>query len=277
MRSSPGSSGKEKARAALALLDRDASEAEFLLGHVLEADTDRRVVADPQASGPPPLEGGGRELWPEVNDPKAARASGSGMPPSSPWRGRTRDGSRRRGIVADILSVNALQLGDWTDAFRAVGASSSTPSVQKFKEGEQDERKVAATILNDYANDDIPVLLDLLKEADPAQFPILFAKATAHREEAVESMRKRSPSSCLKDADPRQFPILFPRARGPAAASKSMKEELGKKPPPGHLQADGRAGGPAGQCPDHARPARPDRPALAGPATGPSTPASAPT
>ena len=145
------------------------------------------------------------------------------------------------------------------------------PLELQFKEGEQHEREVAATILNDYAADDILLMLELLKSADIQQFRILFATANDHREEAVKSMTEEVAFELLKDADIRQFPILFTKAMDdPTAAVKSMtgggrQEAFSQE----RLQAERRAGGQTGECADHTRDARSHRPVVAGLATGP--------
>ena len=235
VRSRPGSSKKESGRAALALLETDPSEADFLLHEVLASDsTPDELLLVRKYLVPYLSRETGELLWQTVKNIKTA--------PDLRLRhaavvAAIADNDARwiqvaERVVADILTVNALQLGDWTDAFRVVKRQLIPPLELKFNEGEQNEREVAATILNDYAADDIFTILALLKNADAHQYRILFAKAKANPEEAVKSMTEEVAFDLLKDADARQFPILLTKAKdNPAAAVKAMKAEIGKKSP----------------------------------------------
>jgi formylglycine-generating enzyme required for sulfatase activity len=227
---------KKRARAALALLAKNPAEAEFLLGHVLEPDSDPQELLLVRQNLAPHLSANTKNrLWKTMLSSKVKpdlllrnAAVLAGVDDKDP-----RWSQSAKSVVANILSVDALQLGDWTDAFRGVRGRLIGPLVNKFKEGEPIERKVAATILNSYADDDIALLVELLKDADAEQFAILFQRATANREAAVKAMTEEVAFELLKDANVRQFPILVAKAKDdPAAAAKSMRDEVAKKPRP---------------------------------------------
>ncbi len=200
MRSAAGSTGKQRARAALALLDKQPSEAEFLLQHVLAAETDPQELLLVRGYLAPYLtRGTADDLWKKALSSKSTQdlqlrhaavlvALGG---KDARWE------KAASPVVANLLSVDALQLRDWKDALDDVKPHLIAPLVQKFEQGEPNERVVAATILNDYAAERIDLILDLLKDADAGQFAILIAKARDHREPAVKSMTEevaRSPA-----------------------------------------------------------------------------------
>ncbi len=235
VRSKEGASTKERGRAALALLDRDPAEVDFLLQQVLTADSDPEELLLVRDYLRPYLSQETVErLWQTVKNTKSVpelRLRHAAVVAAFSDQD-TRWGQVAERVVADVLAVNALQLGGWTDAFRLV-KKQLIPSLEvKFNEGQPHEREVAATILNDYAADDIVKILTLLKNADTQQFRILFSRARANPEEAVRSMTDEVAFDLLKQADARQFPIVFAKARDhPGAAVRSMKNELGKKAP----------------------------------------------
>ena len=235
MRTSPELSVKQSGRAALALLDKNPAEADFLLRQVLSADSDPEELFLVRTYLVPYMAGKHNDpLWQVVNSkssPDLRIRHAAVLAAFDNQDARWKQAGEK--VVADILGANALQLGDWTNAFRGVKSSLVEYLVRKFRGGDEDERKVAATILNDYAADNVVLILDLLKDADAQQFPILLATATASREEAVKSMTDEVAFNLLKDADARQFPVLYAKARDePAAAAKSMTEEVAKKPAP---------------------------------------------
>jgi len=234
MRSRPGSSKKESGRAALALLYKDPLEADFLLRQVLAADSDPQELLLVRKYLIPYMSRKSTDpLWKVViskSAPDLRLRHAAVLAAIDDQDPRWNQAAER--VVADILSANALQLRDWTIAFRSVKRNLIEHLVSKFRGGDENERKVAATILNDYAADNIILILDLLKDADAQQFPILLTRAEASREEAVKSMTEEVAFDLLKEADARQFPILLTKAKDdPTAAIKSMKEEVEKKPP----------------------------------------------
>jgi formylglycine-generating enzyme required for sulfatase activity len=228
-------SSQLKARVALALLDKDHSEAEFLFGHMIEAGTapDELLLILKEARPYLPRDKVAL-LWPDVlstrssADLRLRKAAVLVAVDASDQRW----GRAAENIVADILSVNPLQLGSWTNAFSGVRESLIQPLVKKFREGDPNQRTAAARILNDFAADNIVLILDLLKEAESQQFSIFFEKARDNWDAAVKSMTEEIAFDLRKEADTRQFSSLFPKAReDPQGVEKSMREEGAKKPP----------------------------------------------
>ncbi len=230
------STDKKSGRAALAFLEQSPSATDFLLGQILspESDPAELVMVSPFLSKHLTADHL-RTLWKVVENLKIGSAirlrNAAILARAAP--GDPRWASVADRIVNDLLTVNVLELHSWTDAFRAVKAPLKGSLVKQFTRGEANERKVAATILDDYASDDILLILQLLKVADTQQFPILFKKALAHKDEAVKSMNEEVAFDLIKTADERQFPIVFAKAKDdPTAAVKSMKDEVARVAPP---------------------------------------------
>ena len=147
-------SGHEKTRAALALLE------EILGGGVparsrLDSDTDPDELLLIRKHLVPHLPAEAVEkLWPQVNDPKADPKRR--LRPRPPRRGR---GSRPEMAAGCRRDRRRHPLGQPAPAGRLDrrlpgGAGISlAPLEKKFKEGDQNQRTVAATSLNDYASD----------------------------------------------------------------------------------------------------------------------------
>jgi formylglycine-generating enzyme required for sulfatase activity len=117
--------------------------------------------------------------------------------------GNERWAKQARAVVEQLLNANPLHLGSWEKAFQPVRGSLLKPLSEVFRTAKSAERReFAATVLADYAGDRLDVLADL-----------------------------------LLDANPRQFAVLFPKVRAFASATVSLQEELAKRPPP-----DGKVG-----------------------------------
>jgi formylglycine-generating enzyme required for sulfatase activity len=82
-------------------------------------------------------------------------------------------------VVEDLVSVNAVYLGLWSEAFRPVKARLLSPLSVVFRDHKPErtaERTLATNILADYAADEPLVLADLLLDADEKQFVVLYPK-----------------------------------------------------------------------------------------------------
>jgi formylglycine-generating enzyme required for sulfatase activity len=206
MRTNPASLVEVKCRTALALLPEDPSQAEFLLGQAIEPGIHPdELLLIRQFVVPYLTAERAAALWPVVQSAKTrpdARLRHAAVlaaldPRDERW---SKEGPK---IVADVLAANPLQLGSWIDALREVREALVPALVTRFKGGEPNQRTVAATILSNYAADRTELLLELLKEADPAQFALLFKNARHHREEALRSMTgELDPAASTRAGEP---------------------------------------------------------------------------
>jgi formylglycine-generating enzyme required for sulfatase activity/tRNA A-37 threonylcarbamoyl transferase component Bud32 len=93
--------------------------------------------------------------------------------------------------VAQMLSENPLHLGTWVQALSPVRESLLGPLSKVYREAKSPERReVAATVLADYTADKPNMLANLLLDADPKQYAILFPVLQSYREQAVARMRR---------------------------------------------------------------------------------------
>jgi formylglycine-generating enzyme required for sulfatase activity len=82
------------------------------------------------------------------------------------------------------VAVPAVYLAAWLESLRPVRAQLLTPLTAVFRDGErrETERALAADLLADYAADQPEMLADLLMDAEPKQFAVLYSKLQAHGE-----------------------------------------------------------------------------------------------
>jgi serine/threonine protein kinase/formylglycine-generating enzyme required for sulfatase activity len=80
-----------------------------------------------------------------------------------------------------LLSANALHLGTWVEGLRPVRVALMEPLGKWFRTAPSPEqRKTAAQVLADYADDQPENLARLLADADERQFAVLFPRLRAH-------------------------------------------------------------------------------------------------
>jgi formylglycine-generating enzyme required for sulfatase activity len=89
-------------------------------------------------------------------------------------------------IVEDLVSVNPVFLGLWSEEFRPVKARLLAPLASVFKQPEPTaQRSLATSLLADYAADQPQVLADLLMDADETQFAVIYPKLQERGEEGL--------------------------------------------------------------------------------------------
>jgi formylglycine-generating enzyme required for sulfatase activity len=132
-------------------------------------------------------------LWRQVEDPKVKPAErfralvglAAFDPAGERWR------KHAGSAVEQMLSANPLYLGTWVKALQPVSAELLTPLTKVYRAATSPERReFAATVLADYAADKPDVLADLLLEADPRQYVVLYPALQHYRAQAVEWMRR---------------------------------------------------------------------------------------
>jgi formylglycine-generating enzyme required for sulfatase activity len=112
-------------------------------------------------------------------------------------------------VAEDLVSVNAVYLGLWSEALRPVRASLLLPLSGIFRDRRPErtaERTLATNLLADYAGDRPEILADLLMDADEKQFAVLYPKFQAHGDRGLgiltgEAGRKVPPEATEADKE----------------------------------------------------------------------------
>jgi formylglycine-generating enzyme required for sulfatase activity len=129
-------------------------------------------------------------LWKAVEHPvqgqqaqrlRAAAALASYDPDSPRWT------AVQDAVADDLVAVPAVHLAVWLDAFRPVGARLVAPLQRVFRNDKrpETERALATDLLAAYAAERPDVLADLLNDAAPRQYAVLFPVLERSRERAV--------------------------------------------------------------------------------------------
>ncbi len=177
----------KRMRLALALVDAEALTLhDELAAWMLQVDDPAEVLLIRAALGPHKGDLLDR-LWAAVEKPgkgtedqrlRAAAALAKYDPESPRW-----DGVRDK-VVEDFVAVNPIFLSQWSEAFRPVKGRLLSPLSVIFRDHQPDraaERKLATSLLADYAADQPHVLADLLMDADDKQFAVIYSVATSRR------------------------------------------------------------------------------------------------
>jgi eukaryotic-like serine/threonine-protein kinase len=203
-----GADEGRRLRASLALLPGDPTQVEYLYGRLLTAEP-HEVPVIGEALAPYKKDLLDR-LWAAVEMPAkpggrerlAAAAALVKYDPESPrWE-------KAGGPVAeDLVSVNPIFLGLWSEEFRPVKKSLLEPLAGVFRDRIPErttERNLATNILADYAADQPQMLAGLVMDADDTQFGILFRKLNEHGDKGVLSfyseLDKQPPPGASQDA-----------------------------------------------------------------------------
>jgi formylglycine-generating enzyme required for sulfatase activity len=128
------------------------------------------------------------------------------------------------GLLDELLTANPLHVGTWIRALRPVRKVLIGPLEEVFR-GQRlvEHKQVAALVLADYAFDQPDLLADLLLDADPKQYALLWPVMQKYRAQAVRRMRQelaRMPDY-WKDAP------LPPAWKEPAVELKRTVEQAG--------------------------------------------------
>ena len=96
--------------------------------------------------------------------------------------------SRINALVADrLVALQASELVAWRKALRPAQAHLVAPlaTIYRNPAGDRQQRAFATETLADYAAENPATLVDLVADAEPFQFPVIFAKLTTVRTAAV--------------------------------------------------------------------------------------------
>ena len=183
---------QHRTRAALALLAEDPSQVTLLRRRLLAADVDPEemlLLRDRLADHKKTL---AKDLWGEVDRrgvPAETRFRAlvalARFDPNSP-----RWATAGKQAVGPLVTAEPVYVGIWSRGLRDVRTALLAPLGAVFRDrGRPAERRVAASVLQDYAADRPEVLADLLVDADPQQYAVLFPRLQAHRDRAVSLLQ----------------------------------------------------------------------------------------
>ena len=183
---------KHRTRAALALLAEDPAQVSFLRQRLLAADVDPEemlLLRDRLAGHKKEL---AKEMWATV-DRRGVQAETrfralvalARFDPDSPrW---TAAGKQ---AVGTLVTAEPVFVGIWSRGLRDVRSALLTPLGEVFRDRSRAaERRVAASVLQDYAADRPEALADLLLDADPQQYAVLFPRLQVHKDKAIALMQ----------------------------------------------------------------------------------------
>jgi formylglycine-generating enzyme required for sulfatase activity len=183
-RAEPGS--RQRLHAALALLPDDPGQADYLGRQILHAGPDEllllRRALQPHAHR---LTGSLWEVLEGEGEPprrlRAACALAGFDPEGTDWA------RVRRSVAGWLVAENPLLVGKWAAALAPVRKELTPALIEVFRDRQrpESERSLAASILADYAAERGELLADLLADASPRQYAILWPKVRAHRALAV--------------------------------------------------------------------------------------------
>jgi serine/threonine protein kinase/formylglycine-generating enzyme required for sulfatase activity len=172
--------GGRRLRASLALLPVDPTHVEYLSDRLLDAEpAELPVIRDALAPYKGKLID---QLWTVVAKPDKAKKhrrlrAGAALAAYDPEsQGWAQFGGQ---IVDDLVSVNPVYLGQWSEAYRPVKARLLSPLSIVFRDRKTEraaERSFATILLTDYATAHPQVLADLLMDSEEKQFLLLFPK-----------------------------------------------------------------------------------------------------
>ena len=225
---------REHLHASLALLPMDASQAGYLYDRLLNADpTELPVIWKlMRENHQVPLD----RLWKVLNDPKTdpdqrfraacALASAEATVEAQRWDAVSRFVTDR--LLASVLR-NPSHYPPLIKTLRPVCDRLVAPLSRTFREGNpESERSLATSILSEYTTDRPDVLADLLMDASPPQFAILFPKVQAVGSQALtvlESELDRKPTPEAKEDDKDKLAERQARAAVAAGAyARSLSE-----------------------------------------------------
>jgi serine/threonine protein kinase/formylglycine-generating enzyme required for sulfatase activity len=180
---------RKQLHTSLALLPVDAAQVKYLNGRLLDAEpAEVAVIRDFLVPHKDQLV---NELWSVVESPdkgkeaqrlRAAAALAAYDPASAKWA------KCSALVVHDLVRENPVYLLYWSEAYRPVKDSLLQPLVDIFRDQRPEraaERSLAASLLADYAVDQLQLLADLLLDAGEKQFAVVYPKFKEQGEQGL--------------------------------------------------------------------------------------------
>ncbi|MCI0463375.1 MAG: SUMF1/EgtB/PvdO family nonheme iron enzyme, partial [Gemmataceae bacterium] len=199
----PQRSAKERLHSRLALLPVDAGQVQLLYEAMLRPGTPPREVLVVRAALWPYRGQLVGPLWERLEDGRepaerrlrAACVLASYDPANPRW-------DRAAPLVADqLVTQNLIFLGGWSEALRQVQHKLLEPLGRVFREQDKPTESIlAANLLADYAADQPEMLAELIKDADPKQYAVLWPRIQQHRERTIALMHQELAKTAATDA-----------------------------------------------------------------------------
>jgi formylglycine-generating enzyme required for sulfatase activity len=196
-------SPKKRLHLQLALLPVDAEQAQPLQEALLRSGTPPAEVLVLREALRPHQEQLVRSLWERLEDgrenPERRFRAGCALalydPESPRWHGAAPV------VVNQLVAQNPFFLGGWSEALRPVRRQLLEPLSRVFRDqAKPTERSVATNLLADYAADHPPTLAELIKDADPKQYALLWPRLEKHRERAIDLMKQELTKTAAMEA-----------------------------------------------------------------------------
>ncbi len=176
---------RKQLHVSLALLPVDPNQKDYLYHRLLDAAPSEVPVL--RTALAPHQEALLDKLWAIAEQPpqgkeqqrlRAACALATYDPDSQRWE-KIQDP-----VASDLVTVPSMYLATWQDSLRPVRGKLVAPLTVVYRDANRKEsqRTPAAKILADYAADDTDLLTDLLLDADPKQFVVLYPSFRQHEE-----------------------------------------------------------------------------------------------
>lgn len=178
----------EKLHLSLAYLEQDPGLAEYLYEKMLDAEPQRFPVIRDALQGRADeyidrlwMVLTGQESDPQQRRLRAAAALAAYAPADPRWDGTAAE------VAQQVTSINPLLLQAWMETLRPVRKQLTAPLSTIYRDTQRraSERFVATELLAEYVADQPNLLVDLLLDADEAQFATIFARLQPHREVAL--------------------------------------------------------------------------------------------
>ena len=188
--SSAADSG-EKLRASLALLPVDPSQVGYLETRLLASDPGdylvlRQALRPYKALLAP-------KLWDELDSARPGESrlltAAGALALYDPGDVRWADSSAK--IASAMVAVNPIHLGVWLEALRPVKGRLIAPLGEIFhrKNLADTQQTLVTSILGDYTSDVPDILTDLLMDAEPKAYTILFSVVEKHQDQALPLLK----------------------------------------------------------------------------------------
>ena len=203
--------------ASLALLPVDVTQVDYLRRRLLHAEAHEvAVIRDALAPHREAVEAG---LWAVVEKPekgkekqrlRAAAALATFNAENDRWN------KAGRFVVDDLVRENPIHLLYWSEAFRPVNKLLLAPLGRLFRDQRPEstgDRNIATNLLADYAAENVGTLADLLIDANPVQFAVVYPKFKEHGQKGL---------SLLTHVIDTKLPVEMP-------ASDPKREALAKR------------------------------------------------
>jgi serine/threonine protein kinase/formylglycine-generating enzyme required for sulfatase activity len=197
---------KEQLRASLALLPVDEGQVDYLFNYLLKSKPDDLFVIRKQMR---PLRARvTKSMWLKLRDGgtdpnqriRLACMLADYDPNNESWQEVAND------VVGLLVKENLFLVMQWVDALQPVKIFLLKPLTDVFRDRRPDfkERYVATSILADYAADNLPLLVELVKDADFRQYQDLIDKLQINRQAALAGMKEeltKRPSPAATDEE----------------------------------------------------------------------------